>query len=116
VISSLARQVPIWFFRMENCILNVFFSSSWCRAKLPADLTESMLRTLENQALGQGVELQLGFAVDNLKASLAVKRRLACEHVKVWEEVNCVLSINSGCFDYCLNSHFSFSLSCLFFV
>jgi len=45
---------------------------------------------MENQALGQGVELQLGFAVDNVKASLAVKRRLACEHVKVWEEV-CVL-------------------------
>ncbi|KAG0595320.1 hypothetical protein M758_UG158500 [Ceratodon purpureus] len=58
------------------------------KAKLPADLTEAMFRAMENQALGQGVELQLGFAVDNLKASLAVKRRLACEHVKVWEEAN----------------------------
>ena len=38
----------------------------------------------------QGVELQLWFAVANLKASLAVKRRLVCEHVKYWEEV-CVL-------------------------
>lgn len=35
----------------------------------------------------QGVELQLSFAVDNIKASLAVKRRLACEHVQVWKEV-----------------------------
>jgi hypothetical protein len=58
------------------------------KAKLPADLTEAMFRAMENQALGQGVELQLGFAVDNVKASLAVKRRLACEHVKVWEEAN----------------------------
>lgn len=35
----------------------------------------------------QAVELQLGFAVVNVKASLAVKRRLACEQVEVWEEV-----------------------------
>ena len=39
----------------------------------------------------QGVEVQLGFAVDNLKASLAVKRRLSCEHAKVWEEVCIIL-------------------------
>jgi hypothetical protein len=58
------------------------------KAKLPADLTEAMFRAMEYQALGQGVELQLGFAVDNVKASLAVKRRLSCEHVKVWEEAN----------------------------
>ncbi|KAG0616021.1 hypothetical protein M758_5G084300 [Ceratodon purpureus] len=58
------------------------------KAKLPADLSESMLRAMEHQALGQGVEVQLGFAVDNLKASLAVKRRLSCEHAKVWEEAN----------------------------
>jgi hypothetical protein len=56
------------------------------KAKLPADLTEAMLRSLEQQALGQAVELQLGFAVGNVKASLAVKRRLACEQVEVWEE------------------------------
>lgn len=35
----------------------------------------------------QGVELQLGFAIDNVQASLAVKRRLACEQVKAWEQV-----------------------------
>nr|XP_024376822.1 uncharacterized protein LOC112282906 isoform X1 [Physcomitrium patens]XP_024376823.1 uncharacterized protein LOC112282906 isoform X1 [Physcomitrium patens]XP_024376824.1 uncharacterized protein LOC112282906 isoform X1 [Physcomitrium patens] len=58
------------------------------KEKLPAALTESMLRAIENQALGHGIELQLGFAVDNVKASLAVKRRIACEHVKVWEEVS----------------------------
>ena len=35
----------------------------------------------------QAVELQLGFAIDNVKASLAVKRRLACEQVEVWDQV-----------------------------
>nr|XP_024397908.1 uncharacterized protein LOC112293079 isoform X2 [Physcomitrium patens]PNR37744.1 hypothetical protein PHYPA_020853 [Physcomitrium patens] len=58
------------------------------KAKLPADLSEPMLIALEHQALGHGVELQLSFAVDNIKASLAVKRRLACEHVQVWKEAN----------------------------
>ncbi|KAG0587018.1 hypothetical protein KC19_2G134600 [Ceratodon purpureus] len=56
------------------------------KAKLPADLTETMLRSLELQALGQAMELQLGFAIGNVKASLAVKRRLACENVEVWDE------------------------------
>ncbi|XP_024395438.1 uncharacterized protein [Physcomitrium patens] len=56
------------------------------KAKLPADLTETMFRSLEQQAIGQAVDLQLGFAVVSGKASLAVKRRLACEHVEVWDE------------------------------
>eukprot|EP00246_Nothoceros_aenigmaticus_P015672 TRINITY_DN666_c0_g1_i4.p1 TRINITY_DN666_c0_g1~~TRINITY_DN666_c0_g1_i4.p1 ORF type:complete len:468 (-),score=80.29 TRINITY_DN666_c0_g1_i4:297-1700(-) len=55
------------------------------RHSLPTDLREGILRALQQQALGQGVEIQLGFAVDNIKASLAVKRRLACEQVKYWE-------------------------------
>jgi len=59
-------------------------------AKLPADVTEAMFRTMEQQALGQAVELQLGFAIDNVKASLAVKRRLACEQAKVWVQVCCI--------------------------
>jgi hypothetical protein len=40
----------------------------------------------------QAVELQLGFAIGNVKASLAVKRRLACEHVEVWDEVGAKIS------------------------
>lgn len=36
------------------------------------------------------MELQLGFAIDNVKASLAVKRRLACEQAKVWVQVCCI--------------------------
>lgn len=56
------------------------------KGKLPADLSECVLRALSLQALGQGVEIQLGLAIDNLKATLAVKRRLACEHVKYWQQ------------------------------
>jgi hypothetical protein len=56
------------------------------KVKLPADLSENMLRSMEQQALGQAVELQLGFAIDNVKASLAVKRRLACEQKQLWEQ------------------------------
>jgi hypothetical protein len=35
----------------------------------------------------QGVEIQLGLAIENVKASVAVKRRLACEQVKYWLQV-----------------------------
>jgi hypothetical protein len=35
----------------------------------------------------QGVDMQLGLAVDSPKATLAVKRRLACEMVKYWNQI-----------------------------
>eukprot|EP00249_Psilotum_nudum_P008078 c21029_g1_i1 orf=428-1708(-) len=53
---------------------------------LPADLKEGVLCALSRQALGQVIEIQLGFAIDDLKATLAVKRRLSCEQVKCWKE------------------------------
>ncbi|GFY95683.1 endosomal targeting BRO1-like domain-containing protein [Actinidia rufa] len=81
------------------------------RRGLPVDLAEGVLRTLCLQALGQvqtpvlyfevviqlsigfkdtimlGVDIQLGLAIDSTKATLAVKRRLACEMVKYWQQV-----------------------------
>lgn len=54
------------------------------RRNLPVDLSEEELRALCMQALGQGVDIQLGMAIDSPKATLAVKRRLACEMVKYW--------------------------------
>ncbi|GJU26025.1 endosomal targeting BRO1-like domain-containing protein [Tanacetum coccineum] len=33
-----------------------------------------------------GVDIQLGLAIDSTKATLAVKRRLACEMVKYWQQ------------------------------
>ncbi|MBA0711868.1 hypothetical protein Golax_011000 [Gossypium laxum] len=56
------------------------------RNDLPLDLSEGVLKALCLQALGQGVEIQLGMAIDSIKATLAVKRRLACEMVKYWHQ------------------------------
>ncbi|KAL0913684.1 hypothetical protein M5K25_017162 [Dendrobium thyrsiflorum] len=56
------------------------------RRDLPIDLAEGKLRALCMQALGLGVDLQLGLAIDSPKATLAVKRRLACEMVKCWQQ------------------------------
>ncbi|KAJ4713705.1 BRO1 domain containing protein [Melia azedarach] len=56
------------------------------RRDLPVDLAEGALRALCLQALGQGVDIQLGMAIDSTKATLAVKRRLACEMVKYWQQ------------------------------
>ncbi|KAE8668291.1 Endosomal targeting BRO1-like domain-containing protein isoform 2 [Hibiscus syriacus] len=58
------------------------------RNDLPLDLTEGVLQSLCLQALGQGVEIQLGMAIDSIKATLAVKRRLACEMVKYWHQAH----------------------------
>lgn len=58
------------------------------RRDLPVDLTEGVLRALCLQALGQGVDIQLGLAIDSTKATLAVKRRLACEMVKYWQQAH----------------------------
>ncbi|XP_052180723.1 uncharacterized protein LOC127793944 isoform X1 [Diospyros lotus] len=56
------------------------------RRDLPVDLAEGVLRALCLQALGQGIDIQLGLAIDSTKATLAVKRRLACEMVKYWQQ------------------------------
>lgn len=56
------------------------------RKDLPLDLAEGVLQALSLQALGLGVDVQLGMAIDNIKATLAVKRRLACEMVKYWHQ------------------------------
>ncbi|XP_043695199.1 uncharacterized protein LOC122645868 isoform X1 [Telopea speciosissima] len=56
------------------------------RGSLTLDLAEGVLRALCLQALGQSVEIQLGMAIHSTKATLAVKRRLACEMVKYWDQ------------------------------
>ncbi|KAJ0260915.1 Endosomal targeting BRO1-like domain-containing protein [Hirschfeldia incana] len=64
------------------------------KSKLPDDMQESVLQTLSIQALGQGTEIQLGLAVDSQKATLSVKRRLACEQVIYFSQAYQCLS---GC-------------------
>ncbi|KAK1326615.1 hypothetical protein QJS10_CPA01g00041 [Acorus calamus] len=69
------------------------------RSNLPVDLEGGVLRALCLQALGQGVDIQLGLAIDSAKATLAVKRRLACEMVKYWHQAQdsiMQVSLNSG--------------------
>ncbi|WJX77139.1 hypothetical protein P8452_60474 [Trifolium repens] len=48
---------------------------------LPHDLQEGVLEAIAIQALGQGTEIQLGLAVESQKATMPVKRRLACEQL-----------------------------------
>lgn len=62
------------------------------KMKLPIDLQEGVLQAISLQALGQSVELQLGMAIDCPKATLAVKRRLACEKVKYWRQAQYCIS------------------------
>lgn len=52
------------------------------------DLSEGVLKATCMQALGQAIDVQLGLAIDSPKATLAVKRRLACEMVKCWQQAH----------------------------
>ncbi|XP_078427389.1 uncharacterized protein LOC144699923 [Wolffia australiana] len=56
------------------------------RKDLPPDLSEGLLRAICHQALALAVDVQLGIAIDSPKATLAVKRRLACEMAKHWQQ------------------------------
>ncbi|CAL9152441.1 unnamed protein product [Musa hybrid cultivar] len=56
------------------------------RKDLPVDLAEGVLQSLRMQAMGQSIDLQLRMAMGSPRATLAVKRRLACEMVKCWHE------------------------------
>ncbi|XP_062220820.1 uncharacterized protein LOC133920158 isoform X3 [Phragmites australis] len=58
------------------------------RKGLPVDLAEGVLKAICMQALGQAIDVQLGLAIDSPKATLAVKRRLACEIVKCWQQAH----------------------------
>jgi hypothetical protein len=46
-----------------------------------------LMMVLSTGELLQGVDMQLGLAIDSPKATLAVKRRIACEMVKYWHQV-----------------------------
>ncbi|CAK7328376.1 unnamed protein product [Dovyalis caffra] len=51
------------------------------KKKFSKDFQDGVLEAISIQALGQGTEIQLGLAVESQKASLSVKRRLACEQL-----------------------------------
>lgn len=60
--------------------------------RLPKDLQDGVLEATYIQALGQGTEIQLGLAVESQKASLSVKRRLACEQLTYFSQAHTCLS------------------------
>ncbi|MQL94941.1 hypothetical protein Taro_027601 [Colocasia esculenta] len=64
------------------------------RQDLPHDLQDGVLEATCIQALGQGIEMQLGLAAESDKATLSVKRRLACEQVSYFAQAHYCLS---GC-------------------
>ncbi|XP_072981552.1 uncharacterized protein [Typha angustifolia] len=64
------------------------------RKNFPRNLQEDMLEAISIQALGQGIEMQLALALECEKATLSVKRRLACEEVSYFSQAHYCLS---GC-------------------
>lgn len=65
------------------------------RKKLPNNLQEGMLEAISIQALAQSVQMQLGMALECEKATLSVKRRLACEAVSYFAQAHYCLT---GCY------------------
>ncbi|XP_010250576.1 PREDICTED: uncharacterized protein LOC104592790 [Nelumbo nucifera] len=60
--------------------------------RLPVDLQSGALEAMFIQALGQVTEMQLGIAVESQKATLSVKRRLACEQLNYFAQAHNSLS------------------------
>jgi hypothetical protein len=63
---------------------------------LPKDLHDGVLEATYIQALGQGTEMQLCLAVLSPNATLAVKRRLACEQLTFFGQAHYALSTSAG--------------------
>ncbi|KAK4603165.1 hypothetical protein RGQ29_011939 [Quercus rubra] len=71
------------------------------KKRLPTDLQDGVLEAISIQALGQGTEIQLGLAVECQKATLSVKRRLACEELSYFSQAyhrlsECDMDTNNG--------------------
>ncbi|KAL5793468.1 hypothetical protein ACOSP7_002062 [Xanthoceras sorbifolium] len=65
---------------LEVCIKKILvYIPPDIKNRLPKDFQAGVLEAISIQALGQGTEIQLGLAVESQKATLSVKRRLACE-------------------------------------
>ncbi|XP_052142587.1 uncharacterized protein LOC127762208 isoform X2 [Oryza glaberrima] len=78
-----SRQPDTWSVQSST-----FYLRYRRRKGLPVDLAEGILKAICMQALGQAIDVQLGLAIDSPKATLAVKRRLACEMVKCWQQAH----------------------------
>ncbi|KAK1271925.1 hypothetical protein QJS04_geneDACA020891 [Acorus gramineus] len=80
---------------LEFCVRHILVHMPLgVKKNLPGELQEGVLEAIATQALGQGTEMQLGLAVESQKATLSVKRRLACEQVSYFAQAHYCLS---GC-------------------
>ncbi|XP_071725382.1 uncharacterized protein [Rutidosis leptorrhynchoides] len=72
---------------LEFCVKEILTSiPDEIKKRLPKDFQDGVLEAISIQALGQGTEIQLGLAVESQKASLSVKRRLACEQLVYYSQ------------------------------
>ncbi|KAM5582093.1 hypothetical protein ABKV19_011014 [Rosa sericea] len=86
---------------LEFCVRDVLVHiPPEIKKNFPKDLQDGVLEVISFQTLGQGTEIQLGLAVDCQKATLSVKRRLACEQLSYFSQAYHCLSgydhINNG--------------------
>ncbi|KAJ4733058.1 Endosomal targeting BRO1-like domain-containing protein [Rhynchospora pubera] len=80
---------------LEYCVHHILVQIPiQVRKNLPSNLQQGTLEAICIQTLGQGVEMQLGLASESDKATLSVKRRLACELVAYFSQAHYILS---GC-------------------
>ncbi|KAK4845746.1 hypothetical protein QYF36_008648 [Acer negundo] len=85
VVSSECKRDAVDFLLkasgyLEFCVKNILVHIPLdIKKKFPKDFQDGVLEAISIQALGQGTEIQLGLAVESQKATLSVKRRLACE-------------------------------------
>ncbi|KAK8290465.1 hypothetical protein V6Z11_D07G260900 [Gossypium hirsutum] len=80
---------------LEFCVRNVLCCvPPEIKKSMSKDLQDGVLEAISIQALGQGTEIQLGLAIESQKATLSVKRRLACELLIYYSQAyQCI----SGC-------------------
>ncbi|KAM2203704.1 hypothetical protein ACFX1S_023438 [Malus domestica] len=86
---------------LEFCVRDVLVRiPPEIKKNLPKNLRDGVLEAISYQTLGQGTEIQLGLAVECQKATLSVKRRLACEQLTYFSQAYHCLSgcdTNNGC-------------------
>jgi len=85
VVDSLLRASGCLDYSVHRILVQI---PAQVKKSFPSYLQEGMLEAISIQALAQCVEIQLGLASECEKATLSVKRRLACEQVSYFSQVS----------------------------
>ncbi|GJN04789.1 hypothetical protein PR202_ga22361 [Eleusine coracana subsp. coracana] len=83
VVDSLLRASGCLDYSVHRILVQI---PAQVKKSFPSFLQEGMLEAISIQALAQCVEIQLGLASECEKATLSVKRRLACEQVSYFSQ------------------------------